>query len=234
MHHNRLYTWVAGTAMLLLAGAANAGAPGTYGDGCVDCHGDFNDSPYISLKDGVSWGASLMERHIDILDGDCDTCHTEPSRSPVFLASSEGGEGLPPISCVGCHGRAQDVGNDDTSEGYGAGLRQHHYNAGVTECADCHIDADPSNYRPVKENVQPPYYFTPDSNHPDKPQDPCYTENFVGGPTGLDNDGDLAYDGFDEDCRSNIPTLNPVGMILGALLLLITGVIGIGLRRRRA
>jgi hypothetical protein len=232
MHHYRRCLWVTGLALLFLcAGAANAGIPGTYGDGCVGCHGDFNGDIYVSLVDGQSWGTNLMGGHIDILDGDCDTCHTDPSRSPVFLDSSEGGEGLPPISCVGCHGRAEDAGNDDISGGYGAGLRQHHYNAGVTECADCHFDADPGNYRPVKENVQPPYYFTPDSNHPDKPQDPCYTENFIGGPQGLDNDGDLATDGFDEDCQASIPTLQPGAMVIGMLLLLITGVIG--LRRRR-
>ena len=121
MHHH--YFSILGAALLMCAGAVNAGVPGTYGDGCAGCHGGFRDDPYISLVDGVSWGTDLMDGHLQILDdgggdGDCDTCHTDPSRSPVFLASSEGGEGFPPISCVGCHGRAEDVGNDDTSAGY--------------------------------------------------------------------------------------------------------------------
>lgn len=230
MDQYRISALIAGAALLLCANGVFASA--AFDEVCVGCHGEFNDSPYISLKDGISWGASLMDRHIDVLDGDCDTCHS-PTFLPVFLDFSEGGTGFPPISCMGCHGRDQDMGNDDISPGRGAGLRQHHYNAGVTECADCHRDADPANYTPVKERVLPPYYFTPDTIHPDKPWNPCYAEDFAGGPFGLDNDGDLLRDEADRDCQVIVPALHPVGMVLVALFLLVTGVIGIGLRRRR-
>jgi hypothetical protein len=107
---------------------------------------------------------------------------------------------------MGCHGREQDVGNDDTSEGRGAGLRQHHSNSGVEVCAACHSDADPANYSPVGEDTPPSYYFTPDAAHPDKPTDPCNPggqgEHIAGGSAGLDNDGDRAYDELDSDCAA--------------------------------
>jgi hypothetical protein len=111
---------------------------------------------------------------------------------------------------MGCHGRAEDAGNDDISGGFGAGLRQHHYEAGITFCASCHLDADPAKYTPVGENTPPPYYFKPDEDHPNKPSDPCNpsgSENFAGSTEGIDNDGDSLYDGNDPDCLvACIPT----------------------------
>jgi hypothetical protein len=137
-----------------------------------------------------------------MLDSDCDACHSAPDRFPVLLGSSSGGNGLEPIGCTGCHGRNEDAGpNSDRA----AGLRQHHYRAGVTICTDCHDDADPANFTPVGENVQPSYYFTPDPAHPNKPTDSCNLggeENFAGAPQGLDNDGDTLYDGNDPDCAA--------------------------------
>ena len=70
---------------------------------------------------------------------------------------------------------------------------------------DCHDD-DPT---PPAESVLPAYYFTPDINHPDKPTDPCnpspgFPEDFAGLTTGLDNDGDGAYDEADSDCASSL------------------------------
>ncbi len=111
---------------------------------------------------------------------------------------------MEPISCGGCHGRNEDAGNDPISAGLGAGLRQHHTNAGVTECKTCHSDADPANYTPVGENVLPPNYFTPDPEFPNQPTDPCNRhgqEDYAGGRDGLDNDGDGRYDKRDRDCR---------------------------------
>jgi hypothetical protein len=181
---------------------------------------------YISLTDGKPWseiytevtetepveeiGLHDIHRHImlDKLSGSrCDTCHGEGSTRfyPVFLNQSVS-TFLEPISCMGCHGRWDDAGNDNDFEGLGAGLRQHHTNAGVTECKTCHADADPVNYTPVGENVLPPYYFAPDPEFPNKPTDPCNKhgeEDYAGIRKGLDNDGDGRYDESDPDCQRN-------------------------------
>ena len=175
---------------------------------CAQCHGDFGASPYTSMIDGMSWGNDLHDVHrATMLGGDCNACHTSGGRVPVRLASSNGGSGLAAISCMGCHGRAED----DTSAnpatpamgGYGAGLRQHHAANGVTMCVTCHADANPAAYTPVGEDVLPPYYASPGSGHPAMPVDPCNplgSEDFAAGPLGLDNDGDDLFDGADPDC----------------------------------
>ncbi len=173
--------------------------------GCQACHGDFRASPYISLTDGQVMSGGLHGIHRQtMLNFDCDVCHSSSGRSPVYLNSSVGGIGFPPIGCVGCHGRAEDrLGPGLPAIGDGAGLRQHHYNAGITECVNCHADADPLAYVTASEDTAPPYYFVPDSNHFGKPTDPCNPageEDINGGGLGLDNDGDLFYDGADPDC----------------------------------
>lgn len=175
---------------------------------CAECHGNFGDGPYTSAIDGMSWGDDLHDVHRrDMLNSDCNTCHTSGGFSTVSLASSNGGNGLDAISCMGCHGRAEDnvAGNPGTPAitGYGAGLRQHHQSAGVTMCAGCHADADPTAYTPVGEHVLPPYYATPGAMHPAMPVDPCNpvaSEDFAAGSLGLDNDGDDLFDGADPDC----------------------------------
>jgi len=151
-------------------------------------------------------GLHDVHRHI-MLDklsrSRCDTCHMASSRYPVFTYQSAT-TSLEPIGCVGCHGRYEDAGNDSQSQGLGAGLRQHHVRAGVTECKTCHADANPANYTPVGENVLPPNYFTPDPEFPNKPTDPCSQhgeEDYAGTRKGLDNDGDGKYDKADRDCR---------------------------------
>ena len=75
--------------------------------------------------------------------------------------------------------------------------------------------------RRLGENVQPPYYFTPDLLHPLKPTNSCNPngeEDFESSPEGLDNDGDLLYDLADPDCltrrrprphRGAAPTATP-------------------------
>lgn len=202
-----------------LAGAApDAAAYSQYSQNqdatnCRGCHGDFRASPYVSFKDGTNWGTSLHDGHRQtMLAGDCDTCHTTGGRFPVILNSSNGGTDFDPIACVGCHGR--DEGGNVTA----AGLRQHHWNAGVTVCSNCHGDANPAGFTPVAENVSPPYYFTPDSAHPNKPTDPCDGDGSesVFGLTGLDNDGDLLDDGADSDCAGNqAPTADANGPYTG-------------------
>lgn len=179
---------------------------------CQACHGDFQASPYISLTEGADWGMSLMGMHNDdILSGECTACHSTGPRFPVIIGSSAGGGGLDPIACAGCHGRADDADPDGTgSEGYGAGLRQHHWVAnreinGISTriCLTCHLDADPTNFAPVDETVLPPYYANPGTNHPNIPSDPCnplvdgFPEDYAGSTEGLDNDGDGLYDEAD-------------------------------------
>ena len=171
---------------------------------CGSCHGDFRSNTYISLSDGQLWGNLHNIHRQTMVSGDCNTCHGS-STFPVLLASSDGGDGLDPIGCMGCHGREEDTGagNPEGPNGYGAGLRQHHHNSGVTACAACHQDADPADYTPVGEDVLPPYYANPGANHPTIPTGPCNedgSENFAGDPQGQDNDGDGAYDGDDGDC----------------------------------
>ncbi|MDX2427904.1 MAG: cytochrome c3 family protein, partial [Xanthomonadales bacterium] len=142
------------TISILMIGASEALAYEDYSD-CQGCHGGFRSSPYISLSDGVSWGDDLHDVHRrTMLNSDCDVCHNNDF-SPVFMDSSNGGDGLRPISCAGCHGRQEDIGNNS---GSGAGLRQHHTNAGELDCMDCHDDADPDLYTPVGEDVLPEYY----------------------------------------------------------------------------
>jgi hypothetical protein len=124
---------------------------------------------------------------------------------PTFIDSSNGGNGLAAISCMGCHGRTEDMGNDSTSVGLGAGLRQHHQNTGTTSCVGCHTDSNPANYTPVGENVLPPYYADPGIGHPNIPADPCdpVKEDFEGSPTGIDNDGNDLYEAGDPACAVN-------------------------------
>jgi PKD repeat protein len=203
------------TIPLLVIGASEALAYQTTGN-CANCHGGFLDNPYISLSDGANWGDSLHNVHRnDMLNSDCDVCHASGSRSPVYLDSSKGGSGLDTISCVGCHGRDEDMGSDSESLGRGAGLRQHHTNAGVSSCSGCHSDADPANYTPVGEDVLPNYYANPGSNHPLIPEDPCNPGgsegSFAGTLLGLDNDGNGIYDTADDACSVNTPPVADAG-----------------------
>lgn len=176
---------------------------------CRGCHGDFRANNYVSNHDGQAWSVtvgtqtytSLHDVHRRVMvNSDCDTCHF-PARFPVMTSSSTGGLGFQPIGCAGCHGRTGDENPPTT--GYSAGLRQHHSRNGVAVCATCHDDAVPANYTPVAERIAPPYYFTPDTNHPSKPTDPCNAggvgENIAGGPAGLDNNGNNVYDFADCD-----------------------------------
>lgn len=182
---------------------------------CRECHGDFRNNNYISPVDGQDWGNLHNIHRSTMLSGDCDVCHIGDERLPVFLNSSTGGDGFEPVGCMGCHGvdPAPGVPNNDW---WGAGLRLHHANAGVGQdsngfiCITCHPD-DPS---PLPEDTLPSYYFAPDFNHPNKPDDPCnpapgFSEKFAGAVMGFDNDGDLLYDDADPDCAGAIPTPTP-------------------------
>jgi hypothetical protein len=98
------------------------------------------------------------------------------------------------MSCIGCHGRAEhDAGGIVT----GAGLRRHHWNAGVP-CTPCHADSEPAaGFTPVGEHVLPPNYAALGIDPLNRP--PRFSEDFAGSPLGLDNDGDYLYDVADPD-----------------------------------
>jgi hypothetical protein len=180
---------------------------GTY---CATCHGDFRASNYISTVDGQSWGNLHNLHRSTMLSGDCEACHGSGDTFPVELSVSAGGSGLDPLSCMGCHGRAEDntPQNPSYPDGYGAGLRQHHTNAGIDDCLSCHDDANPANYTPVAESILPPYYANPGTGHTAMPTSACNddgSENFAGLAIGLDNDGNDLYDEADASCNlSNI------------------------------
>lgn len=196
---------------------------------CLTCHGDFRLSPYTSLVDNQSWGNDMHDVHRNtMLDSDCDACHSAAGRLPTYLGSSAGGTGLAPISCAGCHGRAQD-GTGTGSVGYAAGLRQRHWLANRTvagystrSCVNCHSDSNPANKTVVGEAVKPPYYANPGTFHSAMPTDPCnpaptYTENFKGTTIGLDNDGDGLFDMNDPNCAATTPG-EASGLTSGQLL----------------
>ncbi len=109
----------------------------------------------------------------------CNLCHSGTSRTPVYTYKSNGTANNQGLGCSGCH--------------VGSGLREHHFNNGVTECYDCH------NYEvPPPENVKPPYYGTPDTKC-DNPGNPVRVANTnenwsIGDFLGLDNDGNNLYD----------------------------------------
>ncbi len=186
---------------------------------CRTCHGDYRSSSYTSLTDGQNWGNLHNLHRQTMVSGDCNVCHGSDD-FPVLVASSNGGSGMEALSCMGCHGRAEDnvPGNPSFPDGYGAGLRQHHYVAGVTLCVGCHLDADPANYTTVGEDVLPPYFANPGTNHPNIPDESCNQnggEDFAGAPEGLDNDGDDLYDGADNDCiETAVPGAAPVALLV--------------------
>jgi MYXO-CTERM domain-containing protein len=182
--------FAAGTAMWMALGLASgeAGAWTSFSTNgsnrCAQCHTTFGGP-----------GETLHDSHTPLVTNDCATCHTgTPGQNDVDLASSTGGDGLDAISCMGCHGRAEDNGQPN-SDGYGAGLRAHHSDAGNNACDNCHA-TELNNYTPVGENVLPPYYADPGNGHPNIPTDAC--------ADGLDNDGDNSTDGTDAndpDCQ---------------------------------
>jgi predicted CXXCH cytochrome family protein len=157
-------------SVFMVIGATDTFAYETFKDGCKDCH-DKNHSLHKALA-----------------NDDCSRCHVKKGDNPLTGLNDTEDRG-----CVGCHGRIEDGGNDDTYPGLGAGLRQHHWIEGETVCADCHSDADPSNYTTVGEDISPLFY-------PELGLYPCNDS--------LDNDGDDTNDGTDSDCIQAADTDN--------------------------
>ena len=196
---------------ILLFSASNTEAYSQYAGSCDTCHGDFTGGTSPTGNTFPGDDKHQMHRANGEMNTDCALCHTSTGDNPM-IGSSAGTANNTGYGCVGCHGRLEDAGNDGISAGLGAGLRQHHYNAGFTGCAGCHSDANPVNYTPVGEDVEPPYYgVAADSNVAmscNPTQVSGANENWtIGDFTGLDNDGDLMYDAAaDGDCVPPIPT----------------------------
>jgi hypothetical protein len=167
--------------------APNAGAYRTYqsaddvGDKCSECHPGFQNS-----------SDPTHQLHVSAMTGNCALCHpSNPGSLPVSTSSSADGE-----SCIGCHEEN--------------GLRLHHTNEGVEpdssglSCTTCHqSDPTPAAEDIVDANTRP-YYLRADVDL----SDPCVVAPIDGGEDysddelGLDNDGDLLYDGNDPDCEA--------------------------------
>lgn len=140
--------------------------------GCDDCHTGFG-----------GFGESQHDMHLQ-MTSTCNLCHVSNGDNPS-LKSSGGGSG-----CIGCH--------------VGDGLLLHHAAAEVPAdgsgflCTTCH----PGDPAPAAEGTLPPYYGQTGVNLTSS----CETnpsaggEDYDGDGKGLDNDGDLAYDGDDPDC----------------------------------
>ncbi len=157
-----------------------------YIDGCNGCHGAFR-SGTTSTKPGNTWPTNKHDVHRNtMLAGVCAACHTgSPNSGTTFTGSSDGNASLPGLGCLGCHGNDYGGAIGVT----GAGLRKHHANKGVAECAGCHT-SDPT---PLPESNNPPYYGKAGVNITNA-LNTDGKENYTSDGLGLDNDGDLLYD----------------------------------------
>ncbi|HSH09196.1 MAG TPA: hypothetical protein VK995_02330 [Oceanipulchritudo sp.] len=172
---------------------------------CSTCHPGFAGGRSDTLH-ALHTGGS------DPVTTNCNLCHTGSSRdNPLTLWST--GDSDNGLGCMGCHGRdyGQSVSTDyrgfptnGLAKNSGVGLRLHHKNNGIAQCAGCHT-ADPN---PYPENVINPglgntvhYYFRSDVSLGGQPVDPSLNEDKANDADGegLDNDGDNAYDGLDSD-----------------------------------
>jgi hypothetical protein len=220
--------WVPLAFALVLGWAGLAAAYPTYDQGCNDCHGGFQENPYRRLGADQNWGTDLMSGHLNVIS-QCGVCHGASLFDPVALNSSNGPNGFT-ISCIGCHGRDEggEVGVD------GAGLREHHRDAGISTCANTSCHANDPAPPLVGEDVLPPYYDLDLAVV--SLTDPCNPggmgEDYAGGGSsgvgnsvGLDNDGDGLYD---EDDVVDCPEPAGVALQLAAL-----GTLGGIVRMRR-
>jgi hypothetical protein len=172
---------------------------------CAQCHTGFRDNNnYVSQAEGVSWGDSLHNVHVrgTTVGNNCDNCHGgagTSGRTVRINSSLAAADGVNAIACIGCHGR--DEGGLIT----GTGLRQHHFNNGVTLCLGCHPDSDLAGvFGPaIGEDTMPPWYGSIINDGTGTNLAPCNAgdeEQLAGLSIGLDNDGDNVYDTLDADC----------------------------------
>lgn len=168
--------------------------------GCESCHGTFNTGNYTSLQDSVEWGVALMDAHQSWVQGECLACHM--SAGPGAVRLNESGDDTFTKSCVGCHGRDEDVNGECVDGigsgpecGSGAGLRRVHENkGGVGTCTSCHT----SDATPAGEDVLPYNYSLAASSVKNSCNADGSESRF--GNSGLDNDGDGNRDAADSDC----------------------------------
>jgi len=187
-----------GRWMLVILGAlvlAGSGRPvfayDAYSDGsasgnCAACH-------ELAIGGFQSRGA-LHDAHTAGATATCQACHTKTGDIPLTYAS---GDGTLNKGCIGCHGTPRAGGSVD-----GAGLRLHHQNEGITECADCHSDA-----APPAESVNPFYYgkagvIQTSACNADGKEDFWNRDTGLPDGKGLDNDGDTLVDAADTDCAA--------------------------------
>jgi hypothetical protein len=189
---------IKGFLLLTLACCGTAWAYDDY-SGCASCHGDFASGTYQSNHDGASWGTNLMDAHTTWVGGECQACHQSSLSADVLLNQSA--DGTFSKSCVGCHGRDEDVtgscvgDNSPVECGSGAGLREtHESNVGAGTCSNCHT----GDAAPVGEDIQPFNYSLQASTIADACDADGSESRF--GLTGLDNDGDGQRDADDSDC----------------------------------
>ncbi len=192
------------SVLLYVLFCGTAVANSNYG-GCESCHGGFREDNYVSKTDGAAWGNDLMDGHSGF-GITCNACHNSGGFDTVYLNSSS--DGTLSKSCVGCHGRQEDVngscvgGSGEQVEcGSGAGLRQHHATQGASNCGSCH-SGDPT---PTGEDTNPFNYGLSGVVMMNACDSDGSESQF--GSAGLDNDGDGQVDGNDSDCQSNsLPT----------------------------
>jgi hypothetical protein len=151
-------------------------SPGAEGLSCAQCHPALADSGPGDQNHGA---------HAEPAGGDCNSCHLGAFNDPPIEQN-----------CTRCHGRFEDAGGDNISAGEGRGLRQHHQNAGVSDCGLCHSDA--TGPAGVGEDVPPAFYPGVGAVL----LDPCdgTEEGFPSNTVSLDNDGNLLTDGADPAC----------------------------------
>jgi hypothetical protein len=188
---------------------------------CEDCHDGFTENPYISKQDGSNWGDDLMDAHTAFVGGNCNACHKSGSKGEVFLNFSV--DGSLSKSCVGCHGRDEDVtgsctglagslGGMEVECGSGSGLRQNHeLKVGAGTCNSCHT----GDATPVGEHVAPFNYGRTGVVMQDSCDGDGTESQF--GASGLNNDGDATRDGGDSDCQSNTAPTQPGTLAASAI-----------------
>ena len=193
---------------------------GSWGDDLHDVHRDLMLDRDCSTCHG---GQGTQGREVALNDSSggtgldpiaCMGCHGRAEDRGLNPDDCVGFQNPVPLPCDPAQGGDPSQCPAPTNSevcGDGAGLRQHHFNSGVTTCAGCHLDTDPLAFVTAGEDVAPPYYFTPDADHPTKPTDPCspspaFNEDYAGGTLGLglDNDGDGLFDANDPDCQVSI------------------------------
>jgi hypothetical protein len=179
------------TIAVLLSLAPSAEAYPTYqsaedvGDNCSECHPGFVGG----------FGSALHELHVGStrMTNTCTLCHDSPGSTPVYTSTSPTQNNN--LGCAGCHEQF--------------GLRLHHTNAGAPAdssgltCVDCHTDDPPPPAENIVDVNVRAYYLRDDVNV----KEPCNSdgsEDWDGDTFGLDNDGDLFYDGNDPDCQAGV------------------------------